>query len=283
MTAEVLTRSKAATASRKETATQGGPSASPNKKRTAAKAPTATQDAAILRRAAEAPLTDAMAMTLSHELSQPLAAISIRIEDAITLLEGGKDHDAALDRLRKASDELAYASGVIAQVRKLARAKSWAMEALCVKDVADRALGLLDHEIDAASVSVDVVIAATAPAVRGDAVMLQQVFVNLIRNAIEAMRTAPAGDRRLTIDAAASGESDVLIRVADTGEGLSQAAVLKSSKAFLSSKPDGMGLGLNICRSIVALHRGRLWYQPSDAGGAIFCIALPRAEVAGAP
>ncbi len=234
-------------------------------------------DNEILQRAANAPLTDAMAMTLSHELSQPIAAVALRVEDAISLLEKAGDVSLAIDRLRKASTEIAYAGGVISQVRKLSRARSWTMGAVALNDAVDGALGLLEAEIEANSIDVQSRVTPSTPKVHGDRVMIQQVLVNLIRNAIEAMNGTPVKSRRIEIGAAANGAEPLILSVRDHGPGISKESLLQASTAFVSTKENGMGLGLNICRSIVALHKGRLWFQPAAEGpGAVFYMSLPR-------
>jgi two-component system, LuxR family, sensor kinase FixL len=111
--------------------------------------------------------------------------------------------------------------------------------------------------------------------VLGDQVMIQQVLVNLARNAIEAMR-GEAGERRLSLKARA-GAKEVEIRVEDTGPGVEAQAAARMFQPFYSTKDGGMGVGLGVCRSIVELHGGRLWHSPAKAGGSVFHLALPRA------
>jgi two-component system sensor histidine kinase DctS len=110
--------------------------------------------------------------------------------------------------------------------------------------------------------------------VRGDEVMLQQVLVNLMRNALDAMRADPPEDPRLTLTLVVKG-SEAIVQVRDNGCGLGDDAAAKLFVPFASSKPNGMGIGLSICRSFVELHQGRLWFTRNDDRGATFHVGLP--------
>jgi signal transduction histidine kinase len=114
--------------------------------------------------------------------------------------------------------------------------------------------------------------------VAGDGVMLQQVLVNLLRNALDAMIDTPAGQRRLAIASRLDDAGQVEIAIADSGSGIDADAASQLFMPFFSTKPTGMGIGLNICRSLIELHQGRLWYTPNDGGGCTFHIALPLAQ-----
>ena len=111
--------------------------------------------------------------------------------------------------------------------------------------------------------------------VRGVRVELQQVILNLVLNALEAMSGAGEGLRELLIATERAESGDILVSVRDTGPGLSPAAKEDVFKAFYTTKPNGLGLGLSICRSIVEAHRGRLWSSPNSPRGAVFQFTLP--------
>ena len=119
------------------------------------------------------------------------------------------------------------------------------------------------------------------PAVLVNRIQIQQVLLNLIRNALEAMVQRTFGDnetptrRELTVTAARSGSEMVEVAVADTGPGLAPELTDHLFSAFVSTKPGGMGMGLSICRSIVEAHGGRLWVEPNPGGGAVFRFTLP--------
>jgi signal transduction histidine kinase len=111
--------------------------------------------------------------------------------------------------------------------------------------------------------------------VQGDRVQLQQVILNLILNAIEAMNLIPAGARELIVSTAKNDSGGVLISVQDSGAGLAPENLDRLFNAFYTTKPDGMGMGLAISRSIVEAHRGRIWAAPNSPRGAVFQFVLP--------
>ena len=125
------------------------------------------------------------------------------------------------------------------------------------------------------SVSVQTELAEGLPLIRGDQVELQQVILNLIVNAIEAMSGMSEGPRELLIATVKSESGDVLVAVRDSGPGLEPIALERLFEAFYTTKPDGLGLGLSICRSIIEAHGGRLWASANTPRGAVFQFTLP--------
>jgi signal transduction histidine kinase len=116
------------------------------------------------------------------------------------------------------------------------------------------------------------------PLVQGDRVELQQVILNLILNAVEAMSELSEGSRELLITTGRTESGNVLVAVRDSGPGLAPAALEHLFKAFHTTKPSGLGLGLSICRSIVEAHGGRLWADANEPRGAVFQFTLPGKE-----
>ncbi|MGL4807311.1 MAG: sensor histidine kinase [Giesbergeria sp.] len=141
-------------------------------------------------------------------------------------------------------------------------------------------LTLLDWDLarHGVRVSLDVQALSTqggAP-VAGDGVMLQQVLVNLLRNAIDAMADSPPGERRLSVSSRVDDAGEHLeITIADTGCGIGEDAAGQLFMPFFTTKPTGMGVGLNICRSLIELHQGRLWFTHNEERGCTFHVALP--------
>ena len=113
--------------------------------------------------------------------------------------------------------------------------------------------------------------------VSADPVMLEQVAVNLIRNGMDAMREIPGARRSIQVETLAQDDT-VMFRVTDWGRGISEEAARRIFDPFFTTKDEGMGMGLNICRSIAELHGGRLGFEPNPEGGTIFTFSLPRAE-----
>ena len=123
-------------------------------------------------------------------------------------------------------------------------------------------------------IKVQLRIAPELPEVAVDRIQVQQVVVNLIRNAVEAMKSER---RELTVSAAPNGDGSVAIRVADTGPGLAPEVAERLFQPFVTTKPQGMGIGLSICRSIVEAHGGELRAEPNPGGGTVFAFSLPAA------
>jgi C4-dicarboxylate-specific signal transduction histidine kinase len=137
------------------------------------------------------------------------------------------------------------------------------------------AIATLRPQLDAAGVAVDVTENAPGLVVVADRVLLTQALINLIRNAVDAMRdTAPAA-RHISLVSAADDAGEMRLSVADHGHGLDAATLEHIFAPFFTTKPDGLGLGLAICRSVAEAHGGRLWAENRPAGGAVFHLAIP--------
>ena len=217
-----------------------------------------------------------MASTLAHELNQPLGSIANLLRGLKARAERGPLTDAvAGPALAKAVEQVHYASAIIARIREYVHARQPRREPLDLSRLARTALDLLDWEIGRDGVRTATRLPADLPPVLGDEVMIQQVVTNLARNAIEAMRTCDPADRELTIEAAADDGRHIEMRIRDRGPGVDGSDADRLFAPFFSTKAGGTGMGLNICRSIVELHRGRLWFTPTQGGGTTFHIALP--------
>lgn len=220
-----------------------------------------------------------MATMIAHELNQPIGSITnIARGLKARLSRGALSVEEGVEALDRAAEQALYASGVIQRMRSFVEQRQPQVEPLDLPKLARATLDLLDWEIARDKVAARCRF-ADLPPVLGDAVMIQQVLVNLARNGLDAMRGG-AGPRRLTIAAAPMEGSDRMVEltVADSGPGVSEAAATRMFSPFFSTKAGGMGVGLGICRSIVELHRGRLWHAPDPEGGTVFHIALPTAR-----
>ncbi len=133
-------------------------------------------------------------------------------------------------------------------------------------------MGLTRVAISAKGVLAKMQLAEGLPPILGDRVQLQQVFLNLIMNAIEAMSEVSGGSRELLISTSKAESDGVLVAVSDSGPGLPQANPERIFDAFYTTKASGLGLGLSICRSIIDAHGGRLWAKPNDPRGTVFCF-----------
>jgi PAS domain S-box-containing protein len=217
----------------------------------------------------------AMASTMAHELNQPLAAISNYIAGSRRLLDAttGPTVHRIHDAMRSAQDCADHAGEIIRRLRKQVSRddsqQSVVMTGPLVKDACNVAL------INASELGITVVVDLdpAMTSVYGDDIQFQQILINLLRNAVEAV--SGRAERRIVVSTRRSGRH-VAFAVDDTGPGVANAMEARLFEPFESSKPNGMGIGLSISRTIAESHGGRLEYEPSVLGGARFTILLPR-------
>jgi two-component system sensor kinase FixL len=221
-----------------------------------------------------------MASTLAHEINQPLTAISNYLKGCQRLLEQIEIEQAPVlrDAVGKAADQALRAGHIIRRLREfVARGESERrIESLpkLVEDASTLALiGARESGIDV-SFRLD----PAADLVLADRIQIQQVLVNLIRNAIEVMAESP-NRRELEIATAANADETVEVSVADSGSGLAPEVAAHLFQPFVTTKRHGMGLGLSICRTIVEAHGGRIWVDSRPGGGTIFRFTLRAAKL----
>ncbi len=219
-----------------------------------------------------------MASTLAHELNQPLAAIASYNTGCLNLLEhGGLDPADLRQALEKVGVQAQRAGRIIRRVHDFVR-KSEPKRAPCqVAEVIDDCLGFIEADARKRQVHLERHV-GDLPPVLADRLMLEQVLLNLIRNGMDAMAETAPEHRLLSVSAVADG-SEIVVRVADQGCGIPPEVASKLFTAFFTTKAEGMGVGLSICRSIVEFHRGRLWADanPDSAtgSGTLFTFTLP--------
>ena len=217
-----------------------------------------------------------LSASIAHEVKQPLAAMVAQSGAAMRWL-GQKTPNltearAALGKIQVAGDR---ASQVVENLRSMFRKESSERRPLDVNSLIENVLGLTRREAQKHGVEVQVsLFEGPMPEISGDQAQLEQVFLNLIMNAIEAMGSSTGGVRTLEIKSAASDTGDVLVTVADSGPGVPVEKFDKIFDAFFTTKPEGMGMGLSICRSIVDAHGGRLWASRGEPG-LTFYVWLP--------
>ena len=219
-----------------------------------------------------------MAATLAHELNQPLAAIVNYLNGSLRLV-GQAGGPAQVERaLLAARTQAEHAAAVIARVREFVRAREPRRDAHSLAAIAGTVLELLRLEAERQQLDIEVALAATLPDVYADKVMVEQVLLNLVKNAIEAMREIDVAERDLRIEGRVNLDGEIEVRVCDRGSGMSPAESEQLFSPFYTTKSDGLGIGLAICRSIIEYHEGRLFFEPREGGGSIFGFTLPRAE-----
>ncbi len=213
---------------------------------------------------------------LAHELNQPLTAILSNAQAAQRLLARAPADLATVGEILDdiVTDDL-RAGEVITRLRALLKKDEASFQPLDVNDVSTEVLALARSELIERHVTVDTRLAPGLPTVRGDRVQLQQVMLNLLLNACEAMSANGPAERMLTVSTALDGDGLLLTSIADRGSGIPPDAADRLFEPFFTTKPHGLGLGLSICRSIIDAHGGRLWADNNPDGGATFTFALP--------
>jgi two-component system sensor kinase FixL len=218
-----------------------------------------------------------MATGLAHELNQPLGTIANYAEGGLTRIKTGKanmeDLHAALEAIVA---EAFRAGGIIRHTRQFLSRREPSKSSVDVNLAIREVVALLEYEIKAANIDLLLELAEPAPHAQGDHVFIQQVVLNLLRNAIEALAGVDEGWRRIRIRTSVDNEGEVVVSVADNGPGIDSDDLDTLFEPYFTTKPEGMGMGLSICRSIVAEHGGRLWASDSPDGGAVLHFSLPR-------
>ena len=211
--------------------------------------------------------------SIAHEINQPLAAVMMNASSCRRWLD---DAHLDLDEAREAAASVVQdsnrASEVIKRIRALVKRVPAERGAVAINALVDDAMALVERELRRNDIAVRTELAAGLPAVMGDAVQLQQVVLNIVLNAMEAMTNAPA--RVLDLQTRLEG-SEIMLTIADTGAGFEGRDPHTVFDAFVTSKADGLGLGLSICRSIVESHGGHMAAWQREPRGAVLQVALP--------
>jgi signal transduction histidine kinase len=222
---------------------------------------------------------DAVAATMAHEFRQPLSAMIMRAETGLRWLDRPlPDLDKAKGALRQIGADGHRAEAVIESIRASLKQQNQVRALLDVNHLIAEALALMRDDLRNHRILLQAEPNSRLPPVMGDRIQLQQVLVNLIANAIDAMALED-GPRVLGVSAELRDGDDVLISVADTGAGIATQDIPRVFNPLFTTKSGGMGMGLSICRSIIEGHHGKLAVVPNTPRGAVFQIAL-RAHVA---
>jgi two-component system, LuxR family, sensor kinase FixL len=217
-----------------------------------------------------------MASALAHEVNQPLSAATNYLEAGRRLLArgGGPATERVHGIFNAAAGQVERAADLVRRLREFGRKGESERRPESIGKLIDEAAALALIGARDSGIKVQLRIAPQLPEVAVDRVQLQQVLVNLIRNAVEAMESER---RELTVSAAPDDDGGVAIRVADTGPGLAPEVAERLFQPFVTTKPQGMGIGLSICRAIVEAHGGGLHAEPNPGGGTVFAFSLPAA------
>jgi PAS domain S-box-containing protein len=224
--------------------------------------------------------------SIAHEINQPLAAIVNNATASVVLLSHRPPN---LDEVRAALTDVVSdaerASAIVERVRQMSRRSAPPYAPCHIREIVDDVVALAARVSALHGAAIETEIPRDLPPVLGDLVQLEQVLLNLVVNAIDAMSDVDPSERRVEIRGGFDTDDrrpSVTVRVADRGVGLKPEDVPRLFEAFHTTKPHGLGLGLAISRSIVEAHGGRLWVEPNDGKGAVFALRLPAAQTAAA-
>jgi len=215
-----------------------------------------------------------MATTLAHEIKQPIGTITNILRGVkLRLAQPSAPMEQIEQALDKALEQANFTSSVITRIREFTQARRPQQQMLDLGKLTRDSLSLMDWLLSASQCRVELQVSDEPMACKGDPTMLQQVLVNLLRNGIEAMDDLEPVERCLKIECAPVGQN-IRVSIHDNGHGL-EGKEQTLFVPFATSKSSGMGVGLNICRSFIELHQGRLWLSPNAAEGCTSCIELP--------
>jgi signal transduction histidine kinase len=214
-----------------------------------------------------------LAASVSHELKQPITAAMTNARTCLRWLKRERpDVDEAIEATSRIVNDGTHATEIIDRLRSLYKKDLPQRELVEINEIIREMVGLLRAEANQFTVSIRTDLVADLPKITADHVQLQQVFMNLMLNAIEAMKET-AGI--LTVKTQLSQDGQLLVSVSDTGVGLPREKIDQIFDAFFTTKPQGSGMGLSISRSIVESHGGRLWATANNGRGATFHFTLP--------
>ena len=229
---------------------------------------------AELERSAHVSRMGAMTASIAHEMNQPLAAI---VANASAGLRWAERIPPAIDRARECFEQIVragqHAADVLEGVRTMFKSKELASVQIDLNQLINEVLTLVQGAVKRHDITVRTELDAAIMPVTGNRVQLQQVLFNLITNAIEAMETV--ADRTMLVKSERENSGQARVTVEDSGTGIEPQHVDKIFGSFFTTKADGMGMGLSICRSIIESHGGRLWASSNRSRGAVFQFTLP--------
>jgi signal transduction histidine kinase len=225
-----------------------------------------------------------MAASIAHEINQPLAAIVNNANASLRWLgEAPPNVERARSVLKRVVSDGERASEVIGSIRAMLGKSGQERVRLDVNDLIREALAFMRPELRHHGIIVKIELADELPLISAVRIQLQQVILNLISNAVESMASIDGRPRLLTVRSQKEDGYGILVSVEDTGTGIDKAEVDRIFEAFFSMKPEGMGMGLSICRSIVEAHGGRITVAQTGPCGSAFHVALPHDEASQSP
>ena len=220
-----------------------------------------------------------MASSLAHELNQPLSAIANYCAGCVKRMQAGNyRQEDLLAAMTKASEQAERAGKIIRRMRDMVKKSDPVRWPISLELLVEETRAFADIEAQRTGTQIVVDIPENLPNIVVDRIMIEQVLLNLVKNGIEAMNDVPLARRRLTIEAQPVAGRMLEVAVIDQGHGLNEDDSDRIFAPFYTTKPEGMGIGLAICRSIIEFHQGRLWVEARRDGGSVFRFTVPIEE-----
>ena len=217
-----------------------------------------------------------IASTLAHEINQPLAAIANYVSGCIRRLKGnGNVDNAVIGAMEKADAQVVRAGAIISRVREFVRTREPQRRALDINVLVGNVVKLVASDDEERALHCNLRLQPNLPLVLADHIMIEQVLVNFLRNAREAMQHLPPAERTAEIRTSRLDASHALVEVADHGTGIPPDVASQLFSPFFTTKAEGMGMGLNICRSLIEYHEGNLTFEQNTPVGTVFRFTLP--------
>ena len=223
-----------------------------------------------------------LASALAHEINQPLAAMRSYAQAALRFIDRDPpEYDSVRKALKGIVADNKRAAGIINRLRGLAKKGAMRRKPIVINSIINEVMNLVSSEIILRNASITLDLQSSIPVVQGDTIQIQQVLINLLTNAFDATDDQPIHARNITISTRFENSNGIIISISDSGKGIPLDTFEDLFSPFHTTKSEGMGLGLSICKSIVKAHDGKLWAENNPDGGAIFHITLPTDSRAG--
>lgn len=217
-----------------------------------------------------------IASSLAHELNQPLMAIASYNDACLRMVKASRfDKNDLIAALQRCREQALRAGKIIGRVRDFIRSRRTSPSPCDVNALVGESIELLETQLDDGGVSVELSLSKTLAPTHADHTLLVQVIVNLVTNAIDAMAKSEPSRRRLSLTTTQATSGEIIVAVADQGPGLAEDVGDQLYTPLFTTKSQGLGLGLAICRSVVEAHGGRIWHEANGDGGCTFYFTLP--------
>jgi PAS domain S-box-containing protein len=214
--------------------------------------------------------------SIAHEVNQPLSGIVTNASTCLRMLSGDQPNiEGARETARRTIRDGNRASEIVTRLRALFKRKEVAAEPIDLNDAAQEVIAISLSELQSSRILLRHDFAENLPPVKGDRIQIQQVILNLVHNALDAMRGVDDRPRELLIKTESGDNKSVQLTVQDTGIGFASDAADRLFESFYTTKDDGMGIGLSVSRSIIEAHRGRLWASVNNGPGSSFVFSIP--------